>query len=438
MGAALSTIEPRYASIWHKLSSIESDSSRLAMVDTLLESQEFINVAKRTGVYGEVLQWTAAIRRGTYHPWPTGGFSQQQQQARPALTAQRQQPTLRITDGRQQQQQQQPNPSTALARIPPPKRALDVLHESYRILDINDSKPLSHEALRSYYKKAVMKTHPDKGGNPQAFDDVTRAFLYLQEVLEKLIPKTATDGSDPRFTAPVTPDSALAARGITKTAAAPAGSPQLEDRPPVALNPKKLDMTVFNKLFEENKLPDPDKDDGYGDWLKSQENTGMSATVTMRGKYNADIFNKTFEDEARKLSKAENQLSSYKQPSEMTLAPHFGTELGAARPDQYTKAPSASGGIGYTDLKYAYGEGSTFSQGVAGATLEGRPKNLEEAKREYGSAPTPLSAQESAAVQSFERAREDAEAKRRARLAARDVDTEQAHARIQRRMMIQN
>jgi len=206
----------------------------------------------------------------------------------------------------------------------------------------------------------------------------------------------------------------------------------------VALNPKKLDMTVFNKLFEENKLPDPDKDDGYGDWLKSQDTTGMSATINLRGKYNADIFNKTFEDEARKLSKTDNQISNYRQPAEMTLAPHFGTELGAARPDQYTKAPSASGGIGYTDLKYAYGEGSTFSQGIAGASLEGRPKNLEEAKREYGSAPTPLSAQESAAVQAFERAREDAEAKRRARVAARDVDTEQAHARIQRRMMIQN
>lgn len=425
MGAALSTIEPRYANIWHKLSSIESTASRLQMVDTLLAGPEYVAIAKHTGIYSDLLQWVAAQRRGTYYPWPSGV----QQQA----PRQTQAPTLRITDTHQQQTSQ------ALARIPPPKRALDVLHESYRILEINDSKPLSHEALRAYYKKAAMKAHPDKGGSPQAFDDVTRAFLYLQEVLEKLIPKTAQDGSDPRFTAPVNPEAALKARGITKVAPATAGTPQLEDRPPVALNPKKLDMTVFNKLFEENKLPDPDKDDGYGDWLKSQETTGIQANAGTRGKYNADVFNKTFEDEARKLaSNANDALSKYKPPSELTLAPHFGTELGGGRPEQYTKAPSGHGGIGYTDLKYAYGEGATFSQGVAGVSMDGRPKNLEEAKREYGSAPTPLSAQESAAVAAFERAKADAELKRQQRIAARDVDTEQAHARIKSRLMIQS
>lgn len=422
MGAALSTIEPRYATIWHKLSSIESVSSRLQMVDTLLSGPEYVNVAKHVGIYSELLQWVSAQRRGTYYPWPTGV----------QLPVTQQSPNLRIADGYSP-------PNSALARIPPPKRALDVLHESYRVLEINDSKPLSHEALRVYYKKAAMKAHPDKGGSPKAFDDVTRAFLYLQEVLEKLIPKTAQDGSDPRFTAPVNPEAALKARGIMKVAPAAAGTPQLEDRPPVALNPKKLDMNVFNKLFEENKLPDPDKDDGYGDWLKTQETTGISANVGGRGKYNADVFNKTFEDEARKLaSTANDSLSKYKPPSEMTLAPHFGTELGGGRPEQYTKAPSGHGGIGYTDLKYAYGEGSTFSQGVAGVTMDGRPKNLEEAKREYGAAPPPMSAQESLAVAAFERAKEEAEVKRRQRVAARDVDTEQAEQRMKKRLMIQS
>jgi len=336
-----------------------------------------------------------------------------------------------IEEGRGPQQQQQ------LARIPPPKRALDALNEAYSILDIDDSRPLTHEALRVAYKRAAVKAHPDKGGTPEAFDAVTKAFFYIQEVLEKLIPKTATDGSDPRFTAPVTRESALKSRGITtQTHTGPINSLQIEDRGPISLNPKKLDMTVFNKLFEENRLPDPEKDDGYGSWLASQEPARGVSQQQMRGKYNADVFNKMFVEEAKKTGTATNALSAYRPPSEMTLAPGFGAELGGERPAQYTK-PVAAGGIGYTDLKHAYGEGSTFSQEVATATLDGRPKNLEEAKREYGTAPRNFSAEEAAAVAAFDKAKEVAELARQRRVAARDVDADSVHTRMKNRLMIQ-
>jgi hypothetical protein len=121
----------------------------------------------------------------------------------------------------------------------------------------------------------------------------------------------------------------------------------------------------------------------------------------------------------------------------MILAPSFGTELGAGRPEHYTKAPG-SGGIGYTDLKFAYGEGSTFSQDVADVHVDGRPKTMEEAKREYNSAPRALSAEEAAAVAMFDQAKEAAERQRQQRLAARDVDHSAAHDRLKRRLMIQS
>ena len=130
-------------------------------------------------------------------------------------------------------------------------------------------------------------------------------------------------------------------------------------------------------------------------------------------------------------------MSQYRPPAELILNPSFGVELGAGRPEQYTKPP-ASREIGYTDLKHAYGEGSTFSQELRDVSTEGRPKTLEEAKREYGSAPRALNTQESAAVQAFERARDVAEEQRRRRMAARDIDAEMAHSKIQRRLNIQN
>ena len=322
-----------------------------------------------------------------------------------------------------------------VAVVPPPKRALDVLHESYAVLSLDDSKPLTHESLKQAYKRAALAAHPDKGGSPVQFDAVTRAFTYIEEVLLKLLPKTATDGSDPRFTVAVTLDNAKKSRGP-----ATPGVMEIEDKAPVALNPKKLNMTVFNQLFEENKLPDPDKDDGYGDWLTTQTPDSLSGNKThegLRSKFNKDVFHKTFAEETRgRLGDGKTTtVSKYQAPAEMVLAPGFGTELGGGRPALYTRAPGAAG-IGYTDLKYAYGDGSTFSHEIADVSLEGRPTSIEEAKREYSSAPRALSAEEAAAVAAFDRAKAAAEEARQRRVAAKDVDAETAHQKLQRRLML--
>ncbi len=456
MGAAASSHDPRHVRIWNNLTSLTSASARMQMLDTLFSAPEYVAAAKRAGVYADLLGWMGAMRRGEYFPWPSP-YAAPQAAAQPAVkpaqilgppsitraparhAPQPQAPTLRISD----EQPPRPVGSTALARIPPPKRALDYLHECYELLGLDDSKPLSHEVLRSAYKRAAIKVHPDKGGTPEAFDAVNRAFTHVQEVLNKLIPKGATDGDDPRFKMTVSPESAMKARGDYipgSVTPAPAGAARLEDAPPIALNPKKLDMNLFNKLFEENKLPDPERDDGYGDWLKSQEGRGASTEV-MRGKYNKDMFNKMFEEEARRSGGGSaTALAKYAVPSDLTLAPGFGTELGKGRPDQFTKAlGSMNGGAGlaYTDLKHAYGDGSTFSQEVANVDLEGRPKTIAEAKLIYSEVPKPLTEEQKAVIASWELAREQAEQQRRARLAARDVDVETAHNRMKSRLMIQ-
>lgn len=455
MGAAFSSYDPRYIRIWNNLCSLSSVQSRIQMLDTLLSGPEFINAAKQAGIYSGLLAWAAASRRGEFYPWPDP--------AKAAIPAVQQHTADRFIPQPQMRPQNEvirqaytptalPRPTTQryalpshavppmqqqLAVIPPPKRALDVLHESYNLLGIDDSKPLTHESLRLSYKRAAVRAHPDKGGSADEFDSVTRAFLYLQEVLDKLIPKTASDGSDPRFTATVNPETALRARGVFATAPAPPGAMRLEDSPPISLNPKKLDMNVFNKLFEENKLPDPDKDDGYGDWLKSQEARASGASASaMRGKYNKDIFNKTFEEEARRqASVGQTALSAYKPPSDLIMAPDFGTELGSDRPQSYTKSANGSG-IGYTDLKQAYTEKATFTHEVAGASLEGRPKTLEEAKREYGNSPQAMTPEQAAAVAAFEQAKAAAELQRQRRAAARDVDAATFHDRLKNRLLI--
>jgi curved DNA-binding protein CbpA len=417
------SFDQRHVRIWSNLCALEDDSSRLKMLEVLFSSPEHVVAAKSAGLYSALLQWVSAIRRGQYAPWPI--LQQQQSQQLPV---------------RKPQQQQQPQ---QLARIPPPKRALDTLYEAYRVLELDDSTPLSHEALRQAYRKAGFRTHPDRGGSPEAFDEVSRAFEYLQQVLDKLLPKTAKDGTDPRFSTPITAESAAQyrntfTRGAPKAPVTP-GVLEIEGEvqdtaPQVALNPKKLDMAVFNKLFEENRLPDPDKDDGYGDWLKIHETSGILGTINMRGKYNKDMFNKTFEEEARRISQ-ESALQKFTPPSELTLAPKMGVELGKGRPEQYTSA-AGKGSIGYTDLKHAYGRGSTFTQEVANVDLSDRPQTFEQAKREHAQAPNPMTPEQLAAVAAFDAAKKQAEEQRQRRAAAQDVDTQAHYERIQRRLLI--
>jgi hypothetical protein len=73
MGAAQSSFDPRHVRIWNILSSIESTNARISQLETLFSAQEYVAAAKKAGLYGTLLQWMAAQRRGEYYPWPVAG-----------------------------------------------------------------------------------------------------------------------------------------------------------------------------------------------------------------------------------------------------------------------------------------------------------------------------------------------------------------------------
>jgi hypothetical protein len=483
MGQTASSYDPRFVRAWGTLEAMTTDKARLDALEMLLGSPEYINAAKRAGIYADLLAWSAAKRRGQHFAWPRPYLAGMPAPAaaprptmmappprpvgptftpppigggapRPVMTALPPAPAITKAPAHYAPPPASEPPRhhvTDLARIPPPKRALDVLTESYMLLGLDDSKPLTHEALRGAYKKAAIRAHPDKGGSPEAFDNVNRAFLYIEEVLNKLLPKSPTDKADPRFTMTVSPEAALRARGdyVPGSApvggAAPPGTLVIEDAPQIALNPKKLDMALFNKLFEENKLVDPDAD-GYGDWMKSS--AGRNDGTASMGKVSKDTFNRVFEESSRRAAGAVEDLTQYRPPSDLVLSPGFGTTIGGGRPEQYTKALGTmldGPGLAYTDLQHAYGAGSTFSQEVGNpellnlpkeAPLPGRARTMAEAERDYGSAPAAMTAEQAAAVRAFDAAREAAERQRQQRAAARDVDIETQHSRMKNRLMI--
>ena len=438
MGAAQSSFDPRHVRIWNILSSIESTNARITQLETLFSAQEYVAAAKKAGLYGTLLQWIAAQRRGEYYPWPIVGNTNTSALAPRSIPVMTRTP---FSTG-----------SNALANIPPPKRALDALHEAYHVLGLDDSETLTHERLRSAYKKKAAKAHPDKGGNAELFDKVTRAFLYIEEVLNKFVPKNArksTPQPESRRIVHTNMENEIVLRNnVTDIApmsvpvVAPMYSPtvqtqtaQTKEVEKIALNPKKLDINLFNKMFEENRLPDPETDEGYGSWLKSEETSQKASNSAnagaLRSKYNKDLFNQMFEEEARRNAGS----GGYNPPAEMVMSPGFGTELLGGKPNQYTNVMGA-GGLGYTDLKYAYDEGNTFSHQVANVSLEGRPKTIEEAKAAYAKPPKPLTAEELAANSTYDREREFMEQQRIQRLSDRDRQAEEFDKRMKERLTI--
>ena len=422
MGAGLSTADPRHIRIWNNLCALTSIEARYKMLETLLAGPEYVSAAKYAGIYANILQWRASVQRGEPAHWPGTAVLTHTPPSH-AFS-----PPSRTT--------------TTLATVTPAKRAMDYLHEAYEVLGLDDSAPLTLEALKIAYKKSALRAHPDKGGNPALFDAVSRAYTYIEEILNKLIPRAAGRATD----APVTIEQANAHRSLPVRPVstpfghedAPSGTLQVEDRAPVSLNAKNLNMTVFNKLFDEHRLPDPDRDDGYGDWLKASgeaEPRTHKAAEALRGKFNADKFRSVFQEELSARPRApESALQRYRQPEALALRATGATEIGGGRPDHFTKHMGSDGGLAYTDLKYAYGEGSTFSQEVADASTASKTYHQLEAER--ASAPVELSPEEHAAVQAVERARQHAELERQRRLAAGDTNAERAYEKMKGRLMI--
>ena len=412
------SIDASHVRIWNNLCAIKNPATKAQMLETLLASPEYRNALKQMGVHSFCLQWLAGYNGGKIYQWPYVPVGQQPQQQQRQV----QQPI--------QHQQRQPQ-QNELIEHPAPKKAHDYFTECCDILGIDESQSLSTEIIRAAYKKAAVRAHPDRGGNPALFDAVTRASAYLQKIVDRVSgirqQAAAISAHVPQTQAEL--DNYSQQRTATVS--------QLQDRAPVALSPKKLDMNLFNQLFEENKLPDPEKDDGYGDWLKT---TGQSDTVqensTLRKKFALDTFNQAFQQETRSGSSGDATRSAY-YPSAIILQPTMGVTLGGDRPDDFTAAYGSR--TQFTDLKSAYTSDNTFSQNVqsAAASLGSRPANLKDMERAR-SAPAVLSPEEQHRVRVAEEREKMLEEQRVRRMAQQDETAGRYHDNLQRRLLVNN
>jgi curved DNA-binding protein CbpA len=433
MGSAASSA----SRIWSDLCAIDSDSMRARVLERMLSSEKgamYVEESRRVGLYSPVLTWLTAYRSGLQTPFPYQGKRISGPVAGPyrsvddsieLVVEDNPRYAMYTTPVSQSQSQSQSNAMV----ISPVAKAHDFFQDSLELLGLSEEEGLSHERLRTAYKRASIRAHPDKGGSEAAFDAVRRAYQYVEKILDRVSPRLS-ESEKKRRSAPVTME---AARDF-RASSAPVAREGEEDGPPVQLSAKKLDMTTFNKLFDEHRLPDPQRDTGYGDWLKGQGGSDdAAADPRLKGKFNQTMFEQVFREKALQ-QQGNTQIARRLEPD--ALVPVAGVELGG-RNDNYSAAMGAE--TQFTDLKQAYTTGSTVYQEVAGVQVaDRRVTSAKQAERIRAEEMARVDPDEGARIAASAAALEQRERDRRMRAAREDEASETWADAMRRRLMVTN
>ena len=414
-GQSLESCDPAHIRIYRNILSIHSQTVRVQMIQTALAGPEYVNTAKRLGVYANLLAFISSVQRGE-RPASLPG----ERTGIPAPILQAQNTSERNTGASQLALRgggATIDHSKQVAKTGANTKAMSYFTSCLKVLGLEEEVALTEEALKAAYKKAATRAHPDKGGSEEAFEAVTRSYAYLSEILKRIHGGRGKEG--------VVEAPAVLTQGRSTDAEA------WKHVEPVRLNAKNLDMNAFNKMFEQTRMPDPD-DEGYGDWLRTEGGADEAASKkNFGGKFNREVFHQMFEDElknSKKGGRENNHQLSVMTTRPMMLAPTMGVELGRDRPSDYTAAANAN--LKYTDLKNAFTTESTFSGQVADVRVDAR--SFDQYSTEYKSAPRALAHHEMEAVQAAEREVMQREAARKMRAAQHDVQTQDHFERMKR------
>lgn len=369
--------------LWNDLCAIESHDELSRRLEMLSQSPYHVQEARDAGYYEGALKWLIAYRNGRAprFPWATHWS------------------------------QQQPNKTLEM-------RGVSYFYECLALLGIAETEPLTHSRIRAAYKRATLTAHPDKGGTPEAFEAINAATSYLASVLDRINP-VRTEEEERRLTQAVSVATAAQHRSKSDV--------PMDDKPAVTLSAKKLNRDVFNQLFEENKLPDPAQDSGYGDWLRSSPDAATDEGPNIK----PSQFEAKFHERVLK-QKPSSAIMQYTVPEPIVSA--CGYELGG---DGSNFTAAFGSDTQFTDLKEAYTTGATMYQNVANIRVKSTALPTAEAISATRAAEiTHLDPDELSRIAIAEAALEERERQRKLRVAHTDIETEAWHKKLRRLLLV--
>lgn len=385
--------------IWSDICALESDALRAQMIQTVMHSPDIVAQAKVAGLYGGVIMWLTAYRQGGNMPFPYATHSDTIQHEEPRWSM--------YTTPMRSQQTYTPSSSTALT-VTQTAKADDYFYEALDLLEIPDDAAITADRLRSAYKKASLRAHPDKGGSKEAFDAVQHAYRYVEKIVHRVEGQKKTGGK----------------KQMAEEV------PQIQAAAPVKLSAKKLDMATFNRVFEENRMADPERDRGYGSWLKSNDGVGaIGADPRLQGKFSQETFESVFRERAATAPKSKGSGG----PAPLVAAGM--TEIGG-------ELNSFTAGFGsdtqFTDLMEAYTTGATMYQDVADVNVVDRKyKSAEEFSAARAAELKRVDPAEAARFQAEVVAEAERERQRAARASKQDSAMESWASALRSRLSIQ-
>ena len=258
------------------------------------------------------------------------GEQQQQQYQQQNLGYQQQQPQLNYEPENQQKQKLNP----------------------YKILGI--PKNFDEKVLKKAYLKLAMKTHPDRGGSQEQFQQVSIAYTVLLKRLKDQ--NNNHEHTDLRDNS----------RQYMET--------QTQDSLQNVNLSDKFDGDVFNKIYEENRISDV-YDSGYGKWMNKNPASEDEPKKMFNGNFNKNMFNNEFEKYKKEQQKQMgSQLTKYDEPQVDISFKGKDSLMVLGKGTVSDFSGESNGGLNYRDYKDAFTNSCLID--VSSTDTRGRPRNI--------------------------------------------------------------
>ena len=207
--------------------------------------------------------------------------------------------------------------------------------DPFSILEIEPT--LDESVIKRAYKRLTLKHHPDKGGSDETFDLITKCYVALLNHIEKIAYKEA-DFQSLKHSASEVEQTTRGKRNRH-------------------IDHERFDPKLFNEMFSENRLPDPE-DDGYGAMMENSDRLADEQNVKIqnrfRGSYSRDKFMSSFEDD--KSRDEHKDLIIYKEPQAMMSCNLPFQELGVDKVEDFGQTNKVN--QSFCDYKKALSTGS--------------------------------------------------------------------------------
>jgi curved DNA-binding protein CbpA len=281
----------------------------------------------------------------------------------------------------------------------------------YKILGI--PKNFDENTLKKAYLKMAMKTHPDRGGTQEQFQQVSIAYTVLLKRLK--------DQNNNHQHIDLRDQS----RKYSET--------QTQDSLQNVNLSDKFDSDVFNKIYAENRINDV-YDSGYGNWMDKNPASEDEPKRMFNGNFNKNMFNSEFDKYKKEQQKnIGSQVIKYDEPQvDISFKGKDSLMvLGKGNIDDFSG--ESNGGLNYRDYKDAFTNSCLID--TSSTDTRGRPRNINDMESSRSNISYQMSHEDQQQYQIKKQREEQEEQQRQQRLQNFEEKAFNSYDQIHKRML---